>query len=101
MSVKKLTVGHLEPVTFDSFHNSDQTIAEKRPNLANQRSSIFNPQQGCQIFLDTIHQNGENVPNYHYVDYQMAIIYTKFTLRRLPNGNKMYQIITTEITKWQ
>jgi hypothetical protein len=45
--------------------------------------------QGCQIFLGTTYQNGENIQN-DYKIYQMAIKYFQWQLNR-PNARKIYQ----------
>jgi hypothetical protein len=34
--------------------------------------------QGCQIFLDAIYQNGKNIPDDHKL-YQMAVKYSKWS----------------------
>jgi hypothetical protein len=36
--------------------------------------------QGCQIFLGTTYQKGENIPNYHKI-YRMHIKYTKIAVK--------------------
>jgi hypothetical protein len=38
------------------------------------------PNQGCQIFLGTRHQNGKNRPNEHKID-QMVTKYTKMAVK--------------------
>jgi hypothetical protein len=45
--------------------------------------------QGCQIFLGTRHQNGENVPNCHKI-CKMAIKYFQWPQQR-PNAQIIYQ----------
>jgi hypothetical protein len=54
--------------------------------------------QGCQIFLGTIYQNGENIPNVHII-YQVSTIYTKCPQYIpnvlnicIPNGTKLCQM---------
>jgi hypothetical protein len=47
------------------------------------------PNQGCQIFLDTIHQKGENVTNEHQI-LQTACRKSKRPQSK-PNGHKRYQ----------
>jgi hypothetical protein len=42
-------------------------------------------EQGCQIFLDTIYQNGDNITNVHN-------IYTKWPKIKA-NGHKIYQMV--------
>jgi hypothetical protein len=43
--------------------------------------------QGCQIFLATTYQNGENIPNEHKI-YQMSTRCAKWPLHRL-NDHKL------------
>jgi hypothetical protein len=56
------------------------------------------------MFLGTIYQKEENIPNGHntlpngYKIYQMAIKYTKW-LYNIPNGYKIYQM-AIKYTKW-
>jgi hypothetical protein len=46
-------------------------------------SWLYSRGQGCQIFLDTKYQNGENIPNYH----EMAKWY-----QNIPNGCNIFQM---------
>jgi hypothetical protein len=39
--------------------------------------------QGCQIFLGTTYQNGENIPNYYKI-HQMSIRWVLLILQILP-----------------
>jgi hypothetical protein len=48
--------------------------------------------QGCQIYLGTKYQNGENIPNCHKI-YQVAIKYFPWPLNK-QNGHKIYQDFT-------
>jgi hypothetical protein len=44
---------------------SDSRLQLRRWPTYIHRDENFAWVQGCQIFLDTIYQNGENIPNYH------------------------------------
>jgi hypothetical protein len=58
--------------------------------LATPISAFLLTTQGCQIFLDTTYQNGENIPNCHLHNYQIAT--------KLPNVRHIFQM-TIEYTK--
>jgi hypothetical protein len=59
------------------------TIAKlSRWEMDRGRCCQLTPKQGCQIFLGTLYQNQENIPNYHEI-YQMAT--------KIPNGRKIEQ----------
>jgi hypothetical protein len=53
---------------------SEYFLSESRH--CRKHSKVASIDQGCQIFLGTIYQHGENVPNYHKI-YLMAIKYIK------------------------
>jgi hypothetical protein len=60
--------------------------------------------QGCQIFLGTLYQNGgkytkwpQNIPNDHKI-YQMTTKYTKWP-QNIPNGHKVYQMAVIYLDK--
>jgi hypothetical protein len=52
--------------------------------------------QGCQIFLGTTYQKGENVPNYHKIiqngpePYQNVVKYSKYIKQYIPRSSKIY-----------
>jgi hypothetical protein len=47
------------------------------------------PTQGCQTFLDTKYQKGENIPKLP-LNYRMAMKYTKWQ-KYIPNGHTRYK----------
>jgi hypothetical protein len=51
--------------------------------------------QGCQILLMKYTKTGENLPNYHYVNYQMASKYAKWP-KYIPDGHKIYQHLSLQ-----
>jgi hypothetical protein len=60
------------------------------PNLFSKLSAC--EKEGCQIYLGTIYQNGENIPNGHKI-YQSAI-----RPENGPNGHKIYQYLPSQKT---
>jgi hypothetical protein len=59
-------------------------------DLAAKPSDLFGSRQGCQIFLDTLYQNGEK--------YQMNTKYPKWS-QNISNGHKISQMVIKYV-KW-
>jgi hypothetical protein len=67
-------------------NNSDGKVSNKNSFFALREKAVGKARttwkQGCQIFLDTIYQNGQYVRNVHKIDKMAVII--------IPNDHKIY-----------
>jgi hypothetical protein len=73
-----------------------RTLRRKKNSLRSKIQDLC-PCQGCNIFLDTIYQHWENIPNYNKI-YQMAIKYNNCP-KNLSNGLKIDQMSVARPSK--